>query len=243
MKPLKYAVSSLEVDSYIEIVRKEFENLGSPERAEQQAAYMRDKFAFYGIAKPEMVKIAKFHFQQLGVFEGKKLSDFILLCLQDEYREIHYLALEMIAEVITVQPASFIKTLEKAVCISSWWDSVDALAKQIGIHFLIHPELQEIYAEKWITGKNMWLQRVAIIHQLLYKKKTNEKLLFALIRKQAANPEFFIRKACGWALRQHAKTEPEKVSAFLKQVALSPLTVREAEKQLKLKANASLVTE
>ena len=45
-----------------------------------------------------------------------------------------------------------------------------------------------------------------------------------------ADPEFFIRKAIGWALREYAKTDPEWVRAFVARHAgaLSPLSKKEA---------------
>ena len=32
--------------------------------------------------------------------------------------------------------------------------------------------------DKWIEDENMWLRRTAILHQLLYKDKTDAKKLF-----------------------------------------------------------------
>ena len=101
-----------------------------------------------------------------------------------------------------------------------------------GIHFKNFPELQHEYTYRWIESENIWLQRVAIIHQLFYKETTEEKLLFDMIRHRADSKEFFIRKACGWALRQYAKTNPKSVERFLTKTKVSNLTVREARKQL-----------
>jgi hypothetical protein len=50
----------------------------------------------------------------------------------------------------------------------------------------------------------------------------------------APDTEFFIRKAIGWALRDHARTQPEAVRTFLADHAhvLSGFTRREAGKHL-----------
>lgn len=232
MSKSKYELTKHSIEEYIDAVRIEFERKGKPEIAEKQAAYMRDKFVYYGLPNPVRSKIILTYFRDFGVFEGKKLSEFILTCMQDEYREMHYLGIQMLEVQIKHQPSSFIQTLEKAICLNSWWDSVDTLAKQVGIHLSRYPELQIKHAERWIDGDNMWLQRIAIIHQLFYRDKTNEQLLYDMITRQASNSEFFIRKACGWALRQYAKTNPKSVRKFINKTTLSPLTVREAEKQL-----------
>nr|WP_304440863.1 MULTISPECIES: DNA alkylation repair protein [unclassified Corynebacterium] len=44
--------------------------------------------------------------------------------------------------------------------------------------------------------------------------------------------EFFIRKAIGWALRDHARRDPEWVRDFVRDHELAPLSQREALKHL-----------
>ena len=42
--------------------------------------------------------------------------------------------------------------------------------------------------------------------------------------------EFFLRKAIGWALREHAKTDPQEIVRYVRRhrERLSPLSKREA---------------
>jgi 3-methyladenine DNA glycosylase AlkD len=49
-----------------------------------------------------------------------------------------------------------------------------------------------------------------------------------------ADRDFFIRKAIGWALREHGKTDPEWVRRFVavNEGELSPLSYREATRHL-----------
>ena len=62
------------------------------------------------------------------------------------------------------------------------------------------------------------------------KARTDQDLLRAVIEPNLADPEFFIRKAIGWALREYAKTDPEWVRNFVmeKGTHLSPLSRKEA---------------
>ncbi len=80
----------------------------------------------------------------------------------------------------------------------------------------------------------MWLRRIAILHQLGYGAGTDVERLTRICLANAADPEFFIRKAIGWALREHAHHDPDFVRRFLKRhgAEFSPLTVREAGKHL-----------
>jgi 3-methyladenine DNA glycosylase AlkD len=223
---------SFSPEQYVDHLVSVFTAKGDPIRAEQQRAYMRHKFEYCGLGAPQWLGMLKDIFAQHGTFTGNDLKSFVALCFEQEYREVHYAGLEMMQKRLKEQNKSWIRVLEKSVQTHAWWDTVDWLAKLTGIHFRRYPELQHPYAYKWIHSPDMWLQRVAIIHQLLWKEQTDEALLFDLIKIQATNKEFFIQKACGWALRQHAKTFPKRVEWFLRHHTLSNLTIREARRQL-----------
>ena len=229
---MKYKTSELTPEQYVQLVTDTFIKAGDPSRAEQQRAYMRHQFEYCGLGAPQWMALAKEIFAERGVFTGKDLEVFIRLCFAQEYREVQYVALEMMQRMMAAQTKTWIRVLEKTITTNSWWDTVDWLAKLTGMHLKKFPGLQHEYAYKWIASDNMWLQRVAIIHQLMYKKETDEKLLFEMIDRVADSKEFFLRKACGWALRQHAKVFPNQVRAYLKKRTLSGLTVREAMKEL-----------
>jgi 3-methyladenine DNA glycosylase AlkD len=127
--------------------------------------------------------------------------------------------LAAVAELITTKP---------------WWDTVDALATHVvGPLVLRHRELAEVM-DRWITSEDIWLARTAILHQLLYKEQTDVTRLFAYADERAADTEFFIRKALGWALRQYARVDPAAVRAYVasREDSLSGLTRREALKRL-----------
>ena len=56
----------------------------------------------------------------------------------------------------------------------------------------------------WIDEDDIWLARVAIIHQLASVSETDARTVFSLRVAAAGDREFFIRKAIGWALREYA---------------------------------------
>ena len=55
-----------------------------------------------------------------------------------------------------------------------------------------------------------------------------------VVEANLADPEFFIRKAIGWALREYAKTNPAWVRGFVAEhgAQLSPLSRKEALRHL-----------
>lgn len=224
--------ASIFPEEYVALIVASFTAKGDPIRAEQQRAYMRHQFEYCGLGAPEWLGMLKDFFAAHGTFTGSKLKQFVELCLEQEYREVQYAGIEMMQKRLKEQDEKWIKVLEKSIRTNSWWDTVDWLAKLCGIFFKVHPHLQHEYAYKWIHSNNMWLQRAAIIHQLLYKDEVDEKLLFDLINIQSGSKEFFIQKACGWALRQYGKRYPKRVKWFLQHHTVSALTQREALKSL-----------
>nr|MDQ6920534.1 DNA alkylation repair protein [Candidatus Dormibacteraeota bacterium] len=126
----------------------------------------------------------------------------------------------------------FIPTLEHLVTTKSWWDTVDGLATNVaGPLVRAHPEVRPVM-DRWLESGDIWLARVAILHQERNESDTDPDLLFAYCRRRAADREFFIRKAIGWALRSYAKVAPETVAGFLATDGsrLSGLSRREAER-------------
>jgi 3-methyladenine DNA glycosylase AlkD len=114
----------------------------------------------------------------------------------------------------------------------SWWDSVDSTNSfVISKFFMQFPETIEITTSTWNNSSNIWLQRMSILFQLTYKKKTNTTLLTQYIENCQLEEDFFIRKAIGWALRAYAYTDAKWVVQFIKtHPQLSNLSKREALK-------------
>ena len=131
-------------------------------------------------------------------------------------------------------PAKFIKTIEYLIVTKSWWDTVDSLAGgTVGFHFKRFPDVREKYLAKWRSSENFWLRRTTILFQLNYKEETDFDLLCDIIRENLGSKEFFINKAIGWALRQHARVDSKAVKKFVMTTKeLNPLSRREALKHI-----------
>jgi 3-methyladenine DNA glycosylase AlkD len=69
------------------------------------------------------------------------------------------------------------------------------------------------------AGDDLWLRRAAILSQLDHKGSTDVGLLagtiVANLEGTRFGAEFFIRKAIGWALRQHARVDADWVREFV----------------------------
>ena len=86
----------------------------------------------------------------------------------------------------------------------------------------------------WSRASNLWKRRSAILCQIGLKRDIDLDLLYDCIDPNLGDPEFFIRKAIGWALRDYAWIDPREVKRYVKkhQSELSPLSRREALKNI-----------
>jgi 3-methyladenine DNA glycosylase AlkD len=125
--------------------------------------------------------------------------------------------------------ADLLPTVERLLSTKAWWDTVDELAIHVVGPLVARHGLQADM-RRWIDDKDFWLARAAILHQNTYRERTDADLLFEFCRRRAADDEFFLRKAIGWALRQYARIDPDAVLRFVKddEQALSGLSTREA---------------
>ena len=85
----------------------------------------------------------------------------------------------------------------------------------------------------WARDDDIWKRRTAILAQLRAKRATDTKLLADVIGPSIGEPEFFLRKGIGWALREYSKTDPKWVIGYVDaHPELSSLSRREALKYL-----------
>lgn len=202
-----------------------------PERAVPMAAYMKNRFDYLGIAKPQLMRICK------PFFKGAAQADvdwrFVQQCWADPHRELQYCALEYLRAVQSKLTPQDIPRLQQLITTKSWWDTADFLDRIVGGIALRHPEVNAVLLD-WSQSDNIWLRRVAIDHQLLRKAKTDTVLLEQILRNNLGQTEFFINKAIGWALRDYSKTNPDWVRRFMADYggSMAKLSIREAGKYL-----------
>ena len=219
---------------YVVSLKSLFEQNAIPSQAAPMKKYMRDQFEYLGIKTPQSLALQKEFYSKNGLPEIAELDPILRDLWALPQREFQYLAVGLLGRCESQIPANFIKTIEYLIVNKSWWDTVDSLAGgTVGVHFLRFPAVREKYLARWRVSENFWLRRTTILFQLGYKQNTEFELLCEIIRENLGSKEFFINKAIGWALRQHARTDPRAVKKFVKATKeLSPLSRREAMKHL-----------
>lgn len=210
-----------------------FEAHRCPEDAAAMEAYMKHIAPFFGIKAPHRRALLKAHIADQGAPPADELAAIARSAFARREREWHHTAVDLlIGEAKRLTPDD-LPWIEELIATRSWWDTVDALAVHVvGVVLKRHPHAVAVWNERWITGQDMWLNRTALLFQNRWRGDTDRALLFANIARHAAHPDFFIRKAIGWALRELAVADPGAVRAFVARQPLSPLSRREALRKL-----------
>ena len=219
----------MELITYLE---KAFFRANNPSNATQMSAYMRNKFPFLGIKKPDRAALQKEIFSRYVVNSEGELIALLCSLWDKSEREYQMAACDLAYRYRKLWTPKFLETIDQLIRTKSWWDSVDTLSSKIlGALIKQFPELQ-VHMDIWIQDQNMWIRRAALIHQLSFKKETDDQRLFSYCSATLHEKEFFIRKAIGWALRQHSRTDPQAVRNYLiiNEKSLSPLSYKEASK-------------
>ncbi|MFF4360797.1 DNA alkylation repair protein [Streptomyces sp. NPDC001604] len=221
-------------DTVLERLTATYAAAADPERAESMRAYMKDVAPFLGLITPVRRTLSRTVVAGLPRPDEGDCTAIALRCWQLPEREYQYFAVDYLRRHARVCTSGFLPVARHLVATVPWWDTVDLLAAHVvGALVAADPKLTADM-DRWITDDNLWIARTALLHQLRYKERTDAERLFGYCLRQSGHPDFFIRKAIGWCLREYAKTDPEAVRAFLvrERGRFAPLSVREALKNI-----------
>ncbi|XP_065185615.1 uncharacterized protein LOC135816151 [Sycon ciliatum] len=221
-------------------IRKAYEENSNLAYAASIKQYMRNQFEFYGLKAPVRRRLDAQIAETVDFAEwtGERLHSLITLLWAQTHREYQHFAVELARKHLAKVLYDFdhsMDLLRRMITTKSWWDTVDMIAPHlVGALVTRYPARGVPLMDEWIQDKHLWIRRAAILHQLAYKKDCNEERLYRYCLACCAETDFFIRKAIGWALRQHAYLRPSSIKGFVStnDEKLSSLSKREALKHL-----------
>lgn len=202
-------------------------------------AYTKSPMPFRGVHKPARTAVLRPVFRSHVLPDRETWEATIRLLWDDaEYREERYAATDLARHRTYSAWATDVRSIDlddHLVVTGAWWDHVDEVAiRLVGPLLRAHRGQIDRVVRRWSRDRDRWRRRAAIICQIGSRDETDTALLAECILANADDADFFLRKGIGWALREHAKTDPDWVRAFLTsyRAVLSPLSVREAGRNL-----------
>jgi len=204
--------------------------LADPARARWIHDYMRGKFEFLGIATPVRRSAT---LPLLRSFEPVNAAGLLRAARhfwKMKERDYRWVALDLLDCHRSLLGVRHVPALLELVQQESWWDTVDSLAGLIGSIVRQDRAAGQRLMDRAVQSENLWVRRVAMLHQLGWRGETDSRRLFGYAERLAPDQDFFIRKAIGWALRDYAKHDRRAVESFIRRArtGLSLLSRREA---------------
>ncbi|HYN97877.1 MAG TPA: DNA alkylation repair protein [Pilimelia sp.] len=199
-------------------------------RAGPMAAYMRDRYPFLGLPATDRAVLDRAVLAGLPRPTEAELHAVADACWALPEREYQYFACALLRRHARACTPASLPVARRLIITKPWWDTVDTLASHlVGPLVAGFPALVATM-DAWAGEEDLWLVRTALLHQLRYGAATDAQRLFRYCTAQAGHPDFFVRKAIGWALREYAKTDAAAVRAYVHAAGdrLSPLSAREA---------------
>jgi len=199
-------------------------------------AYMRNQFPFLGVKAPGQKAAVRAALAAAGRPAGEdEVVEAIDALWELPEREHRYAGCRLAGRFAPRASPGFVDHVARWITTDPWWETCDPLARScVGQIVRRHQALRSTM-ERWLSGDNLWLTRSAIIHMGGWNEAIDRDWVFAACLAAAEHPDFFIRKAIGWILRDLARVDPDAVVAFVEgpgAPVLSSLSKREALKSV-----------
>lgn len=221
----------------VRAVRSGLAGLADPVKAPQMQSYMRSTMPYRGVAAPERKKLTGQLFKDFPLTDRTAFVEAAhVLWRSAEFREERYAVVDLTGYhgYARWQRPDLLPLYEELITSGAWWDYVDEVAiRRVGPILHASPGELTPLMRAWATDPDLWKRRTAIICQISRKADVDLDLLSYAIEANIGEPDFFLRKGIGWALRQHARIGPDWVAGFVADHPdLSPLSKREALKHI-----------
>ena len=219
-------------------LRAELAAAGDPGKAAGQQRYMKSAMPYHGLTAPELRVLLRPHLMAYEPADRAAWERDVRTTWDGAtHREEWYVALALARHrrAAEWQDVATLDLHRHLVVTGAWWDVVDEIAGHLvggvlaGDRAAATPVLRA-----WAVEEDLWLRRTAVLAQLAHREDTDLDLLTHAIDRNLDDGSFWLRKAIGWALRTHARTDPDWVRGFVaaREGRLSPLSHREALKHL-----------
>jgi len=234
------------VSGAVEHVQAELRARADPGKARGMASYMYSsryrrlnghvgEMPFYGVQKAGRESIVRTLRSEFAPKDREEYEALVGSLWALPHREERYLALGAARAFPKFIDPESLPLFRRLIVEGAWWDLVDDAATHL-VRELVLSRPTETWpvVDAWNGDANLWLRRSSIICQVGAREKTDAERLFRYCTARLEEDEFFIRKAIGWALREHSKTDPVAVADFVRAHGpeMAGLTLREASKYI-----------
>jgi 3-methyladenine DNA glycosylase AlkD len=221
--------------AFIAAVTAALEQRADLERAAGQQRYMKSSMPYYGLTSPLLrATLGPLLRDPACAMASRQQWEATIRAAWSEatHREQWYAAIALARHrpYRSWVDSDAMPLWENLIRSGAWWDVVDDIATHLVRDALLSsPQVEARRLRTWSRSDSLWVRRAAIISQVGTGDRIDRALLADVIEPNLADRDFFIRKAIGWALRDHARHDPPWVQGFVREhPGMSGLSRREA---------------
>jgi 3-methyladenine DNA glycosylase AlkD len=209
---------------------------GDPARAAAERAYLKSEREFAGVTVPATRRLIRGLIRPGPPLSPRGVTALAEALWRRPLHECRLAATVVLADHVDRLAAADAPLIERLIRESGTWALVDVLAAAVmGPLAEREPALGAVL-DRWAADQDFWVRRAALLALLGPLRQGGGD--FARFSRYAdamlAEPEFFIRKAIGWVLRDTGRRRPELVADWLtpRIGQVCGVTLREAVKPL-----------
>jgi 3-methyladenine DNA glycosylase AlkD len=224
------------VDEQAQGLEDRLREIGTPERAEGEKAYLKSDLDFLGTTVWQIRTEVKAAIADMDTLDHDGLVALVEALWSKPIFERRMAATMLLELRSGLLGTADLSLLERLLRESHTWALVDGLAGDVvGAILAADEEGTSHVLDRWAADSDFWIRRSALL-SWLRPLRAGAPLDRFLVYADAMldEKEFFIRKAIGWVLREVGKRRPDVVAAWLapRTHRSSGVTVREATKYL-----------
>lgn len=209
---------------------------GDPDRAAHERRYLKSELRHLGVSVPGIRRVVAAFARRHPDLRRSDLLRLVRELWRVPVHERRMAAVELLDRYGPLLTPTDLRLVERLIRRSKTWALVDPLAITVAGGLVERfPELA-VELDRWAADRDFWVRRSALLALLgpLRKGEGDFRRFAVYADGMLEEPEFFIRKAIGWVLRETGKARPQLVARWLRPRAAraSGVTVREAVKYL-----------
>ena len=161
-----------------------------------------------------LIKAYKDRFEQLSVEQRFELAKMLYRSKNEEHATVALALLVLNKSYIVPAKYSFLSS-----CVQSFnsWASVDAFCIHI-VHDLLvqYPKQTLKLITRWSTAKSIWKRRASMVAftKSIGKRGDFIEEMLLISRTLIDDPEVLVRKAVGWALKDHLQADRKRIVEY-----------------------------
>jgi 3-methyladenine DNA glycosylase AlkD len=227
------------IDAAVGSIEQQLRDLGTPERAASEKAYLKSSLEHFGNPMGNLRRIVRHEVKQLGPMDRVEVASLAHRMWTRGSWDMRISAVETLTFRVSTLAATDLALCERFLRESATWALVDPLSANVAGSIVARfPSQAQTGAvlDGWSIDENFWLRRSAMLSQLRIVRAADgdPARFFGYADQMMAEREFFIRKAIGWILREMSRRRPGEVYEWFLPRAhrASGVTVREVVKKL-----------